>query len=326
MRNVAIILALALLAAVATGQDEAAKSTDTVWENTSYRVKATVPAGWTQTGKEPKSRGSWVELAAFGESRSEAKLTISVQASRFPNADSMIKWQREQFEKDSGLAVLRDEVRPATKRTPKGVLFEYTYQYQRKPQHAVAAYWVHRERRYRVYATVREVGWKTIASDIRAIVKSVEFTSRAFSKEIHNYTDEAKNFRLYFPEGWTVKLPARGPRVQFTSAKRGVAVWVYTDSSTGKLDSDWTRHLRSLGDADAKIAKKTDPTRHPALGVEVGAVEYTKMIDGKLYRYRESVLTHRNVFYRVVLAAADPAFVGGVSDYEAMVKSIAFMR
>jgi len=157
-------------------------------------------------------------------------------------------------------------------------------------------------------------------------VKSVEFTSRAFSKEIHNYTDEKKNFRIYFPEGWTVRLPARTPRVIFKSARRGLSVWVYTDSSTGKLDSDWTRHLRALGETDAKIRKKTAPKRHPDLGVEVGVVDYTKMTGGKLFRYRESVLTHRNVFYRIVLAAADPAFAGGVSDYEQMVKSIAFMR
>ena len=326
MRNTAIILVLALLAAVATGQEGAGNSTGTVWENSSYRVKATVPTGWSQIGKEPKSRGSWVELAAFAEVRSGAKLTVSVQASSFPNADAMIKWQRAQFEKDSGLAVLRDEVRPASKRRPKGVLFEYTYQSKRKPQHAVAVYWVHRERRYRAYATVREVGWKTVASDIRSFVKSVEFTSRAFTKEIHNYTDEKGNFRFYFPEGWTIKLPARRPRVIFTSAKRGISVWVYTDPSTGKLDGDWTRHLRTLGETGAKIGKKTAPKRHSDLGVEVGVVEYTKTTGGKLYRYRESVLTHRRVFYRIVLAAADTAFAGGVSDYEQMVKSIAFMK
>jgi len=326
MRNVAIVLVLLLLAAVVSGQDGASKASGTEWENSSYRVKAKVPAGWTQTRKEPKSRGSWVELAAFGEARSRATLTLSVQASRFPDADAMIKWQREQFEKDSTLAVLRDEVRPATKRRPKGILFEYTYQHGGKPQHAVAVYWIHRERRYRVYATVREVGWKTVATDIKNVVKSVEFTSRAYRKEIHNYTDEARNFRMYFPEGWTVKLPAAGPRVIFTGKKRGVSVWVYAASSTGKLSSDWTRHLRSLDAGGATIGKKTEPARHSALGVEVGVVDYTKTTGGKSYRYRESVLTHRGRFYRIVLAAADTAFVGGVTDYEQMVRSISFMK
>lgn len=322
MRNGLILTVLVMLTAAAAAQGTAA----TPWENTKYRVKATVPAGWTTTQKQAKARGSWVDLAVFAESRSQVKLTLSVQASQFRDADEMIKWQRAKFEKDSGLAVLRDEVRPGSKTRPKGVLFEYTYQHGGKPQHAVAVYWVHRDRRYRVYATVREVGWKTAAGDIRDFVKSVTFTSRAYSKAPQNYTDLPRNFRLYFPEGWTIKLPETGPRVMFTSQKQGVSVWVYAGESAGNLKKDWNLHLQSLEEGDAKVLTKKKPDRHPDLGVEVGVVEYTKQKGEVLYRYRETALTHRGRFYRVVLAAADTAFKRGLSDYERMVKSIAFIK
>ncbi|MEN8149012.1 MAG: hypothetical protein ABFS86_04270 [Planctomycetota bacterium] len=322
MRNGLILTFLVLAAVVASAQG----TSPTPWENSQYRVKATVPAGWTSTLKEPKARGSWIELGAFAESRSEGKMSLSVQASRFRDADEMIRWQREQFEKDAGLAVLRDEVRPGSRTRPKGVLFEYTYQHGGKPRHAVAVYWLHRDRRYRVYAAVREVGWKTIAGDVRAFVKSVGFTSRAYAKSPQNFTDEPMNFRLYYPEGWTIKLPVSGPRVMFTSEKQGVRVWVYADESAGTLKKDWGLLLSGLEEGDAKVLTKKNPERHPDLGVEVGIVEYTKQKGTALVRYRESCLTHRGRFYRIVLAAASTAFKSGLSDYERMVKSISFMK
>lgn len=326
MRKAATLLAIVLLAAVGLAQDKGAKPAGTAWENTRYRVKALAPAGWTHSQKETKSRGNWIELAGFTESRSGANLTFSVQAAAYRDADEMIDELRRRFQKDAGLAVLRDEVRPATSKRPKGVLFEYTYQYGGKPQHAVAVYWLFRGRRFRAYATVREVGWRSAGGDIRAFVKSVEFTAREFTKDLHNYTDEAQNFRMYFPEEWTIRLPARGPRVVFESKKLGVGVWIYVGATEGRLSDDLKRLKARLTEGGATVTRKKDPATHPDLGLPTAHLEYTKSAGGAAYKYHETLVTHRERFYRIVLAGSVKKFKSGEEAYARMVRSFNFMK
>jgi hypothetical protein len=326
MRKAATLLTIALLTAVGLAQDNGGKPAGVSWENQRYRIKAVAPAGWTHSQKETKSRGNWIELGAFTETRSGAKLSISVQASQHKDADEMIEDLRGKFGKDAGLAVLRDEVRPATSKRPKGILFEYTYQYGGKPQHAVAVYWLHRGRRIRVYGTVREVGWRSAGGDLRDFVKSVEFTAREFTKEIHNYVDETQNFRMYFPEDWSIRLPARGPRVIFESKKLGVGVWVYVGATQGRLSADLKRLKSRLEEGGATVTRKRDPSTHPDLGIPTAHLEYTKSASGAAFKYHETLLMHRERFYRIVLAASTKAFKSGEEAYARMVRSFNFMK
>jgi hypothetical protein len=327
MRTVPALTFLLLFAVAGFAQDAPGLTKPTPWENSTYRVKAVVPAGWSVTRKEPKSRARWVELSEFSESRSGATLTVAVQTSAYRSADEMISKQRDLFQKDSRLAVLRDEVRAASDNRPKGVLFEYTFQSSGKTRHAVAVYWQHRDRRYRVYATVRDAAWKTVAEDIRSFVDSVEFSFRAFARDPQNYTDEVKNFRMYFPEGWTIKLPASGPRVVFTSVRQGVSVWVHADSVTRGLEAE-VRSLRNrLEDDGAKKLEVGSPRKNIHVGERMVQIDYVKTREGTDYRYREQVFVYAGVLYRVVLAGAvENGFERGVSDYDRMVDSVAFIR
>jgi hypothetical protein len=328
MRILLVSFLVALLPAVALGQepDGGGGGGGTAWKSDAYQVEMEVPAGWKKTLDEPKSSGSWVDLVKFEEPRAGATLTLSYQASRYRTTDEMIETLRKQFRADTSLAILRDETRTATSRRPKGVYLEYTMHGSGGAQHAVAAYWLHLGKRYRIYATVREVGWRTIGGDVESAVDSFALTGRAFSEDSENFRDEPGNYEIYFPETFTIRLPARGPRVVFQSKRLGVSIWIYVSSSEGSLERDSKKFADTLRDDGAKISKQTRPETHPALGVETVTVDYQKSSDGSTYRYRETLIVHRNRFYRFVLAGAESAFPSGEEHYKKLVRSISFLR
>jgi len=319
MRESIAVLALVLIAVPALAEGEE-------FESRHYKIRATGPEGWKRTVDEPKPRGTWLDLVRYEEEKTGAEMTLSVQASSFATGDAMIRWQRERFRKDASIAVLRDEVRRGGGRRPDGVFFEYTYQHQGKARHAIAAYWLYSGRRYRVYATVREAGWRAASRDMEDFVASVEFTGRLFSERKQNWTDEALNYAIYFPEGWTVLLPEGGPRAVFKSHRLGVSIWLYVEEGDPGLEEGVERTFRELEKKGARITKRGESRKHPALGREVREFEYTRTIDGNRYRYGETAIFHRDRFYRIVLAAADSAFSRGREAYERVVESISFMK
>lgn len=299
----------------------------TPWKSEVFQVEATFPAGWAKKYDEPKTAGAWVNLVDFTEPRSGAEAVISYQATTYRTSDQMFTALRREFQNDASLGILRIETRTATSNRPEGITIEYTFQGKDGPQHAVSAYWLFLGRRYRVYATAREAAWRTIGSDVESIVSSVALTGRAFSENPQNYRDEPGNFEIWFPDGFRIRIPATGPRVVFQSDRLGVGLWIYmSDQRTGDLAAAAERLVKTLKDDGADVTKETRPETHPALGVDAVTIEYTKKQGGNTYRYRETVILHREKLYRFVLAAADSVFASGEDVYTRFVRSISFLR
>ena len=322
-----ILLASALLAALAVAQQPAAAGGGAVtWKSDAYQAEMTVPSGWKKSFEGPKPSGSWVDLVKFEEPRTGAALTLSYQATQYRTADQMIEALRKQFRGDTTLAILRDETRTETSKRPKGLFFEYTLQGSGGAQHAIASYWLHLGRRYRIYATVREAGWRTVGADVESVVGTFALTGRAFDEDAHNFRDEPGNYEIYYPETFTVRLAESGPRVVFQSERLGVGIWIYVTEASGDLAANANRIAASLKADGSTITKQSRPETHPALGVETVTLEYTKKTDSATYRYRETLIVHRNRLFRFVLAASDKAFPAGEEHYARMIRSISFLR
>ena len=168
MRAFAVVLAL-LVSVSSVGAQQPKKEpkpgskTPITYENERYQVKVTAPAGWTKAWEGPAAKGNWVNLVRFEDPRTGATASLSSSATHYRSGAEMIRELRKQFDKDSRIAILRREEMGATSRRPKGVFFEYTMQGKDGPVHAVATYFLHLSRRYRVYANVREAGWRSAA-------------------------------------------------------------------------------------------------------------------------------------------------------------------
>jgi hypothetical protein len=310
MRPIALLLPLALLAFPVMAQEEGGKAT--TYENQRYQVTITVPAGWTKAWEGPKSAGNWVDLARFEEEQTGARVTLSTSASHYRSSEEMIKGLRNQYDKESRLAILRREELSATSKRPKGILFEYTMRGDEGPVHALTAYFLHLGRRYRVYASVREVGWKS--------------ASRAFGEKKQNFIDEGQNFSLYYPETWSVRLPARGARVVFEAPRLGAAVRIYVAKPRGSLRESVRWIVDSLKEKEAKMQGERGPETHPALGVKVMTVDYTMSTKEGAFSYHMTAVVHRDRFYRIVLVGTETVIPLAMESYERMISTLSFMK
>jgi hypothetical protein len=333
MRVIAIVFPLLLLASTpaAWAQSDGAGAgklvkQGEVWENARYQVKLDAPEGWTRALDEPRAGGRWVDLVRYEDPKTGAAITLSAQASRYLNAEEMIDAQSALFKKDASLAVLREEVWGASKTRPKGIFFEYSYQGKAGTQHAVAAFWLFEGRRYRVYGTVREAGWRVVSADMDKFVGSVSFTGVINSDQPQNYVDEALNFAVWFPDGWRIRMPASGPRVVFSCDRPRVSLWVYAYSARGDLEGNLDKVAANLEGDGAQIIRKGKPYKHPAFGIDAAALEYTRKTKDGTFKYRETVVFHRNHLYRIILAASEQVFEQGTGFYTRMVDSLSFMR
>jgi hypothetical protein len=304
----------------------AAPTTPTDYQSDAFEVKMTAPAGWAKTEEGPKAAGAWVTLVRFEEPRTKAQFTLSYQASPYRTSARMFEDLRNQFRADASLAILRNETRTATEHRPEGIFFEYTFQGKEGVQHAVAAYWLHLGRRYRVYGSVKEVGWRTVGGDMESMIDSLRLTDTAFAKDNHNFRDEPDNFMIYFPESFRIRLPEKGAKVVFESDKLGVGVYVYVSAARGDLAASVARVVEALKSDDDEIGKQRPPATSPTLGIETALLEYSRKQGSTTWRFRETLLIHRDRLYRIVLAASDASFAAGEEHYTRMVRSIAFLK
>jgi hypothetical protein len=328
MRITICLLSLLALVAVTAGQDGEGEGATAAgpYANERYQVKVTPPSGWRQTVKGPKPEGGWIKLVEYTEPRTEATLSLSASATHHRDPDSLIAAMKSQFQKSTELAVLQQEEQGETAKRSKGILFEYTTLHQGKAQHAVAAYYMHAGNRFRILGLVKEVGWRSVGEAMKEFARGLEFTSRIYSKDQQNYRDEIGNFALYFPEDWTITVPASGPRIAFASQRLGIAFWVYVSGARGStLEENVTKHLDVLGDG-AKILERGSPRMHSSLSTKTVTLTYSKTEGGRTLKYRELLVLHRENFYRFVLAAQEAAFDGGLPSYEMVLSTLAFLR
>ncbi len=323
----AIVCALSLFVCIVPLAAQDAAGGGGVFKSDRYPAQVKMPKGWVKSLDKPTPAGNWVDLVRYSEPKSKARLILSVQATNYTGSSQMIKGITAMFEGDPSLAILRREVQQAAGRRPKGILFEYTMRGKSGPEHAIAAYWLHRGKRYRIYGSVRETGWKTASSDIEAFAASMTFTSRGFVKAAHNFTDEAGNFAIFFPEDWSIKLPRRGPRVEFTSRRLSAVVRIHLGNSRGDVKKDMENviaaHTRDKG---TTITRRKGPENHPSLGYEIMTIEYTKSQGGKEYRYLEIGTVHGDKFYRFTLGAAAKSFDAAKEQFDRLFGSLNFMR
>jgi PsbP len=317
-------LCLLLLVVPVLAQD--APAVPKVLTSDRYPVQVKVPKDWTQTVSEPTPAGNWVDIFRFTHPASKAVLYLSVQATNYRGSEEMISGISSKFQGDPGLAVLRRDPQPATSKRSPGVLFEYTRRGNSGPEHSIAAYWLHQGKRYRVYGSVREAGWKVVSQDIEAFATSLAFTSREFSKQLQNFTDEAMNFIVYFPESWTVKLPASGPRVEFRSARLGAAVRVTVARSSGSLEDDMEAAATKLSRSKATVTRRKGPQNHPEMGYPIMTVEYTRNIDGKEYRFLAICTVHAGKFYELELGVTAKTFDAANEVFARISGSFAFIK
>lgn len=298
-----------------------------VFKSDRYPVEIKVPKGWTTDLAEPTPAGNWVDLVRYSEPKSKALVILSVQATNYTGSAQMIKGITAMFQGDASLAILRREVQEETGSRPRGVLFEYTMRGKSGPEHSIAAYWLHSGKRYRVYGTVRESGWKTASTDIEAFCGSLKFTGRAFAKDAHNFTDDAGNFAMYFPENWAINLPSRGPRVEFTGKRLGAVVRLYVGATRGDVKAAMESVIAQLTrDKGTTITRRKGPENHPDLGYEIMTVEYTKSEGGQEFRYLEVGTVHGGKLYRFVLAVGARNFDAAKESFDRMFGSLNFLR
>ncbi|MHC4473457.1 MAG: PsbP-related protein [Planctomycetota bacterium] len=323
MRSFAVAVALLLLLTPVLAQQPPMPGSKkpVSYESKQYQVKIAGPEGWTTAWTGPKSSGNWVDLVRFEEPRTKAEVTLSTSATHHRSAKDMIAALKKQFQKDARLAIHRKEEMGPTSKRPRGILFEYTTQGKEGPIHAVAAYFHHLSRRYRVYAVVREVGWRTISDDVEKFAKGLGLTSRAFrdEKERRNYTDDAHGFAFYYPESWSVRVPAKGPRVVFNSAV-GVEIRVYVTSSRENLVDSVDRVVQDLEARDAKDVKRGRPQDH-AQGFRTVSLSYSITAKNVEFLYRETAIVHKNKLYRLVLVGAKSAIRAGEEPYARLIDS-----
>jgi hypothetical protein len=325
MRSMVCVLCLFAFTLPLLAQDEAPAGG--VFKSDRYPVQVKVPKGWTKEIDKPTPARNWVDVVRFSEPKSKARVSLSVQATNYTGSGQMIKGISAKFQGDASLAILRREVQEEGRRRPKGVLFEYTMRGKSGPEHSIAAYWLHRGKRYRIYGTVREAGWKTASTDIEAFAASLSFTSRAFAKASQNFTDEASNFAMYFPEDWTIKMPTRGPRIDFTSRRLGATVRVYVTNSRGDLKKNMDGVIaKHTGDGGTTITRRKGPENHPDLGYEIMSIEYTKNQGGKEYRYLEIGTVHGDKFYLFLLGVGAKGFEAAKEPFDRMFGSLNFLR
>ncbi len=329
MKRFIVLLAgsLVLVSMVpAAGEDRGPGPAGAWFTSRRYQVKVRPPKGWKRTLDKPTPAGEWVDIVRYREARTGATITLSASATRFGSGAEMIAYLKKSFSKDASLAILRTEELGATATRPRAVLFEYTFRGPGGPEHALALYCLNLGRRFRVYARVREIAWRSVAEDVKAFAASLGFTSRAWRKRAQNYRDDARNFAIYFPEDWSVRLPARGPRVEFESARLAVRVRVYVSESAGSLEEDVSRILADIRRRKMDVIRRGRIETHPVSGLRIASFDYRQSREGKTFRYRVSATVHRKLLYRVVLAAAESAFPGGLDAYDRMVGSLAFLR
>jgi len=316
-----VVVALPLLPALA--QEPAGESAGGgVYKSARYSAEVTAPAGWKKTMEGPRPSGRWIDLVRFEEPRAKAWMSLAVQATQYRSVKEMIAGVRRKFNSDASLAILRDETRAANSKRPKGAFFVYTWQGKSGPEHAIAAYWLHLGRRYRIFGTVPERGWRTVSSDFMSFVSSFKLTSRAFSKDLHNFKDERGNFQIYFPETWKIRLPEKGARVVFASPRPDVSVYLYASRSSDGLEESMARVVRRLKDDGVSMKKQGAVRRHPGLGMEVMELEYER----GAAKYVEIATIHRERLYRIVLAATQASYQTGREAFDKMVGSFGVLR
>lgn len=331
--RVLLVLAfvLSLTAGPALTQDETpgppVTTQKTTWKNERYNLQMTINPGWQKVLAEPEPAGKWLNLVQFDEPRTKATILLSTQATTYRSAEEMINGLKRQFSQNAAFGILRDEARPPSSRRPGGVLFEYTFKGRRGPEHAVVEYWFHLGRRYRLFCSVAERGWRTVSSDFMDTLASMTFTHRVFQKDqLHNYVDEPGNFQIYFPDRWKIRIRSTGPRVVFQSPAPDVRVEVYSLDARDGLQKAVASVVEALQGDGAKVLKRAGPKNHPTLGMEHMLLEYTRTAGTTTYRYLEIDLVHRQRLYRLVLAAGSKAFTGGKEIFDRMVDSFGFIR
>lgn len=323
------VLFVALAASPLLAQDPAAKARVLEFTQHGYPVRVKAPAGWKPMIDEPVPDRSWVRLAQFQEPRTGAMIVLSAQAAAYKSTDEMISSLKDHFQKDSTKAILRTEVREGSSKRPKSIFFEYTYKGARGPEHAMRSYWYYNGRRYRIYGASAEMKWRPVSAQIEAFIKSFAFTARIFTGQSQNFTDDAMNYSIYFPDGYRVRLPARGPRVTFASAKVGVMVLLYVEDVSGELSDEIGRLAKRIQEESSGAVDAVDqeaPQTHPALGFKTARLEYTRREGGETYKHRETVTVHGGKLYRVVLRGAAAGFARGVEEYGRIVSTLSFLR
>jgi hypothetical protein len=318
----ALVAIVLLLFTVPTGFAQDAKP----WSSDRYPVEARPLAGWNQTLTQPTPAGQWIDLLRFEEAKAGAKLTLSVQASTYRNGEEMIARMKEQFGKDASLAILRTDSRPVGAKSPAWLFFEYTRKGDKGPEHCIAAYWFHMGHRYRVYGFVREVGWKVVGADMERFATTGSFSGRVFSKDPQNYTDDALNFAIWFPEDWRIRLPAGGPRVTFSSDRLGLAVWITVKPVKTELDVAVPALVEELKGRRAVVKKEGAIVNHPVLNMPVATIEYLQGAGDEGRKHVETVIVHRELLYRIALVGKEADLAAGLEPFDRMVNSLSFMK
>jgi len=324
MQRLAVVFVLLFLVSPALAEGD--EGNPRLFKSDRYSIQLTGPDGWKQTLKEPTPAGAWVDLVRYQEEKTGALLQLSVQVTNYRSSEEMIQGLSDQFQKAASLAVLRQEVQAETPNRPRGILFEYSQRDQSGQRHKIAAYWFSGGRRYRMYGSVKEIGWKVAGADMEAAIKSVAFTTREFSRQVQNFTDVEQNYALYYPDGWTVTLPGSGPRVEFESTKLGAVVRLWVTKVSGDLSSAVAAVRKDIGRLRVQGLEESKARKHPATGFEIVTFDYKRTINTKAYTFRETVAYHGGKLYRMVLGAGDSTFQPATEVYDRMVGSLSFLR
>jgi hypothetical protein len=174
----------------------------------------------------------------------------------------------------------------------------------------------------RLYGTVGERQFKKVEQSFLAFQTSLRFTARSASTEAPNFVHEGAGCSLVFPEGWTVRLPQKGPVAEFTGERLGASIWVYRTGAKGGLAVYRSRRRTALEREGASSLEAPPPRAHEKRGDQVVVFEYDRGVGKDRRRYREVCLAQGDVIFRLVLGAREKTFPRALPALEKMVETL----
>jgi hypothetical protein len=319
---VAVLLLLCAPALAQPGKAPGPKPTP--YANDRYALAVMGPAGWTKELEGPRSRGSWIDLVSFREPKTKAYLMVSCQASADTSFDQMAKRLAAHYKGLSDIQLNSEpERRPGiTNVRGPGLHLDFNHMSGKTALRSFMAFYLNGRFTVRLYGTVGERQFKKVEQSFLAFQTSLRFTARSGGVEMPNFVHEGAGCSLIFPEGWTVRLPLKGPLVEFTGERLGASIWVYRTGAKGGLEVYRSRRRTALEREGAASLEAPPPRAHEKRGDQIVVFEYDRGAGEDRRHYREVCLAQGDVIVRVVLGARATTFPRVLPALEKMVESL----
>jgi len=316
----------AVSAAPGDPEKPAAKRAPTLFKSDRFNLSVRGPAGWTREIEEPVASGRWINLVAFREPKSRARLLVSCQASSYASFDDMRRRLGAHYGNLRDIRIMvGPEVRPAVMGLrSEGLYLCYVKAKGKTSDKAFLAFYLNGRYAVRIYGIAPEKHYQKVEPFFASFLGSLRFHTRGIGSTKPNFVHAPSKCALIFPEGWTVNIPARGAVASFIGEGAGATVYLYRETWSDDLDAYRKRRLNDLERGRISNPIAPEPKTHPKRGEPFLQIDYVIGKDKKVRKVREVCLMNRGAVYRLVVVASVKGFDRGVEALEGMVGSLRF--